>query len=290
MDNFTFSGLGTAWSISADGTSLDDETKQAILLYVQTFENRFSRFIPSSEVNAFRTARAGEYPISRELAVLLHGAQKLRALTNGAYDPAIGELIEHTGYDASYTMVAKQAQVDTFQLPAWSLQGTALTIDGPVVFDLGGIGKGYCIDRLSDLLVKRGYSYFIVEGGGDMYGTTKVGGQGFRVALEWPGRPDTAFGIVELKHQGLAVSDSFKRRYGQWHHIIDPRTKEPIKDVIGCATLAPSAWQADQMTSGLFLAPPRAYAGLSEALASEYVVFQDAGQVRVSQHWPGELF
>ena len=289
METFTFSALGTKWSISVDEAVFSDEVQKAILEEVALFESRFSRFRMESEVNRFREAQPGTYQISEQFAVLLTRANRLRALTGGVYDPAVGGLLEHTGYDASYRLEADQ-EVGAFRLPGWGLSGLELTIDAPVVFDFGGIGKGYCIDLVAGVLERHGYQYYLVEGGGDMYGTTKKNGEGYRVALEWPGRPDTAFGIVTLNHQGVAVSDSFKRRWKEWHHILDPHTKRPIEAVVGCAGLAPSAFAADCMTSALFLAPPTQYVSIADELDAQYVVFRADGTVGVSRDWPGELF
>ncbi len=290
MNTLPFSALGTEWSIVVDHDTFGDEDKKAILEAIATFENRFSRFRMESEVNAFRTASAGTYEISEEFSRLLHRARELQHLTKGVYDPALGRLLEQAGYDASYRLTADD-EVATFQLPVWSIVGRDLTIDGPVVFDFGGIGKGYCIDRVSLHLQRLGYEYFLVEGGGDMYGTTKRDGTPYRVALEWPGKVDTAFGILALDHQGVAVSDSFKRRWQKgWHHIIDPHTKKPIEAILGCTAVAPNAFAADCMTSGLFLSSPKSYQSLSDALEAEFVVFKADGTAQVSKNWPGELF
>lgn len=289
MDIFTFTGLGTEWSISTDGEKLRDETKKSLLLFTETFENRFSRFLPQSENNSFRDAQAGIYTISAEFACLLKRAHVLRQLTNGTYDPSFGKLLEHAGYDQNYRM-QPNSQVEDFRLPKWSLEGQALTLDGPTVFDFGGIGKGYCIDRLSDILREAGYEYFLVEGGGDMFGTRKKDGKGFRIALEWPGKPDRAFGLIELKDQAVAVSDSFKRRWGDWHHIIDPKTKKPIETILGCTAVAKNAFDADSMTSGLFLSSPEMYERLANAFGASFVLFKTDDTVLVSDNWQGELF
>lgn len=289
METFSFSALGTEWSLLLDEATFPEAIKKHILEDVQDFERRFSRFLPNSEVNQFRESQAGTFDISEELALLLGEADKLRVLTGGVYDPAVGGLLEHAGYDSSYRLES-DAEVADYRIPTWSLVGGMLTIDGAVVFDLGGIGKGYCIDMVAKLLKEAGYEYFLVEGGGDMYGTSKRDGSPYRVALEWPGRPDTAFGVVELKCQGVAVSDSFKRVWGHWHHILDPHTKKPIESIVGCAALAPSAFAADRMTSGLFLAPPQKYGELSRTLEAQYVVFRQDGTAGVSPGWAGELF
>lgn len=290
METFAFSALGTKWSIMVDGAPFLEKHQKAIQDEIAHFENRFSRFIATSEVNQFRGAEPGAYPLSETLALLLEAASTLRTLTGGVYDPAVGGLLEHAGYDPTYRMTATDLAVEQYQLPQWSLVGRELTLGGSVVFDLGGIGKGYCIDLAAEALKRLGYQHFLVEGGGDMYGTTKQDGSGFRIALEWPGKPDTAFGIVELKNQGVAVSDSFKRRWGKWHHIVDPHTKKPIDHIIGAAAVAPSAFAADRMTSGLFLSTKERYPALAQALSAQFVIFEEGGTVQISSQWVGELF
>ncbi len=282
-----------------DHDEFNDSDKKALLSEIDLFEKRFSRFLPESEVNQFRSAQAGTYELSELFQVLLMRADRLRVLTGRVYDPAVGGLLEHAGYGPGYRLTTDN-ELTEYRLPRWTLEGGRLTIDGPAVFDFGGIGKGYCIDLVAQALERRGYQYFLVEGGGDMYGTTKRDDSPYRVALEWPGQPDVAFGVVTLRYQGVAVSDSFKRRWPAsakadrdeqaWHHIVDPHAKKPIARVVGGAAIAPNAFAADCMTSGIFLATSDRYEALSQELQAEYVVFEQDGKARVSPHWPGELF
>jgi len=216
MEDFVFQGLGTRWSIASDGEILKEDATEAILIYVKDFEARFSRFLPESENNAFRNAHAGEYRISKEFALLLNVADRLRLLTNGRYDPAVGMLLEQAGYGAKNTKTPPE-HVNDFILPVWSIAGDTLTLDGPAVFDFGGFGKGYCIDQISRILSDFGYEHFLVDGGGDMYGTVKKDLSPWKIAIEYPGKPEMALGTVLLENQGIAVSDSFRRRWGKWH-------------------------------------------------------------------------
>src|SRR3989344_2486826 len=141
------------------------------------------------------------------------------------------------------------------EMPMWTLAAQTLTLDGPAVFDIGGMGKGYCIDRVADIIRSYGHEHFLVDGGGDIFATTKAGGAPWRIAIEYPGKPDMAAGLVDLKDQGLAVSDGFRRRWGKWHHIVDPKSKKSVERVAGAAAVASSAWDADCATSALFFAP-----------------------------------
>lgn len=287
MQTFDFQGLGTAWSIAVDAPSIPDELSQQVIQYARDFESRFSRFLPKSEVNAFREATAGTYPISAEFARLLARAAELRTLTGGVYDPAVGGVLEGAGYGGQSGLAPVRYGE---RLPVWSISGEVVMLDGPIAFDLGGIGKGYCIDRIADIIRAAGYDHFIVDGGGDMYGTTKADGRPWRVAIEYPGKPDTAAGVVELCDQGLAVSDTFRRRFGKEHHLMDPNVRKSIETTVGAAAVAPDAWSADCMTSGLFFASPERYGEVAAVLRASYLVFYADGRAVASETWQGELF
>lgn len=286
---FTFFGLGTKWGIVTDDEILSEDVKKAVLDYVKNFEEHFSRFLPNSEVNAFRKAKSGDYIISKEFSVLLSKADYLRTLTLGVYDPAVGGLLERAGYDAKYTM-KPSSNTEEFILPKWSLKNKTLTLDGPIAFDFGGIGKGYCIDQVADILKKFGYKYFLVDGGGDMFATIKKGDTPWKIAIEYPGKRGISAGVIYLKNQGLAVSDSFRRRWGKWHHLINPQLKKTIELVIGAVAVAECAWDADCMTSALFFSTTNKYTAIAEFYKSKYLVFQSDGTTKISANWEGELF
>lgn len=286
---FSFSGIGTKWSIVLDSEVFKKDVREAVLDYVKVFEESFSRFLPNSETNAFRVSGAGDYKISKEFAVLLTKADQLRKLTDGVYDPAVGGLLEHAGYDAKYSMRPTD-RTEEFVLPRWSISGETLTVDGPTPLDLGGIGKGYCIDQVSQIFKNFGHKHFLVDGGGDMYGTIKSDGAPWKVAIQYPGKPEMAAGTVNLTNQGVAVSDSFRRRWGKWHHLVNPKLKKSVELVVGAVAVAGNAWDSDCMTSALFFSTSDKYPDVSKFYNGSYLVFQNDGMVNVSANWKGELF
>lgn len=290
MDTLLFEALGTQWHISVEDGAIDSQTKSLIERYVKDFEKRFSRFLPESEVNQFRNAVPGKYSISLELRIILEHAAKLRDLTDGCCNVAVGKLLELAGYDSDYSFQAKEG-IENLTLSHWTIEGNMLVLDGPVAFDLGGIAKGYCIDGVAQILKMAHYRYFLVEAGGDMSGTIKKDGSGWRVALEWPGQSEKAFGVIELKNQGVAFSDRFRRHWQNWHHIINPKEHKPVQEILSCVAVGPTAFDADCATSGLFLIPEEEkYYTIGKVFQSEYVVFKNDGTLRVSSSWPGELF
>jgi len=293
VQSYSFKALGTAWSISIDQAAfISDTFWQKVVDTTSLFEQRFSRFIDTSESRAFAEAKAGTYPVSAEMTRLLVAADKLRQLTKGQYDPAIGSLLEAAGYNKSYTLKPNEQYIKEWQLPNWQIDAKNLqvTIDRPLVFDFGGIGKGYWIDQLSQLLIDSDFPFHIIEGGGDMMATSKQNGQGWRVAIEYPGKPEMALGLSVLKNQGFAASDMFRRRWGSWHHFIDHQKKSSQNHILGCAVIAPNAWQADQATSILSLTDPAQATQLVNQLGVEYLVVGNDDLIRRSSHWPGQLF
>jgi len=297
--SFQFTALGTAWSITVDqaGFALpaqkaEEALWQKVVSQTAEFERRFSRFKDDSESRQFSNATAGTYPISSQLKELLVVADQLRSLTDGAYDPAVGGLMEAAGYTPDYRLKPDEQSLKTWHVPQWSLShsGQSVTIDGPILFDFGGMGKGYWIDQISALLLSENYPHHIVEGGGDMMATTKTNGDSWKVAIEYPGKDDLALGTYHLKNQGLAASDVFRRRWGKWHHFVDVTLKQPTQHIAGCVAVSSSAWKADQITSILALTDPDNFSQIVPVIGGEYVVLLAGDTAQVSKNWKGELF
>lgn len=291
MHTISFEALGTGWHIDIDAENIPVTLESEMKQLTDQFGQQQSRFINTSEATSFRDKKAGIYTVSPTLATLLNASQQLRHLTNGGFDPAVATLLEEVGYDAEYRLSqAPNRHEVKWRRPEWSIHGDQLSIDGPVVFDIGGIGKGYWIDQLSEYLIAQGFPYHLVDGGGDMKATTKKDGSGWNIAIEWPGKPDTAIGQVELKNQGFAASDTFRRRWKQWHHLIHAQQLQPVEHLAGAVATAPTAFLADQCTSALFFSTEKNYSYCAQQLHSEYLIIHPDDAVLMSRHWSGEFF
>lgn len=285
-----FEAIGTHWHITVEATKpVPPETWQKIQARITEFDQQFSRFILSSEANAWRAAKPGSYEVSPEMAELLQFASDLRAGTGGKFDPAIGGLLELAGYDPTYSFT-QQPELKNWQTPGWEISGTTLTITAPLVIDVGGYGKGTCIDLAAGILKAEGWDYFLVDGGGDLSGTTKFSGEPWQVAVEWPGRPEYALSQVALSNQALAVSDIFKRNWGEWHHVIDPQAGRPASQVLGVAVIGAEAQTADGLTTAIALIDTAERNILAEKYHVEFVLLLANQTTQTSQNWPGVLF
>ncbi|MDX6514454.1 MAG: FAD:protein transferase [Gaiellaceae bacterium] len=213
-------------------------------------DRRFSRFRPTSELNAVN-ARSGELVrVSEDFAAVLRLALELAAETDGLVDPTLGAALEAAGYDRDFAELGDDPRpLGQARAGAWQevrLAGRLLRCPPGVLLDLNGVVKGATVDEALALLAGDGF----VAAGGDLAARGPV-----TVAL--PGG-----GAVELREGGLATSGASARRWRrggvEQHHLIDPSTGRPAESpwrevsVCGATCLA-----ADVAAKAAFLAGPR---------------------------------
>lgn len=283
---YTFTGIGTHWQIIVSSATEPKELWRSIAVAVKDFEDRFSRFKPDSLVNQFKTKSAGTYKIDPELAVLLNFAGELKDVSAGKFNPAISELLSLTGYDDKYSFNADKTAINDWVVPNWSMDGDNLTIDGPISFDLGGFGKGYLIDKLSRLIESSGFKHYLVDGGGDMYGTRKDTDLPWQIAIQNPEDNSQAIATVDLDNTALAVSDIFKRRWQTHNHIIDPDKKSSQTKIIACTVLAMTAMVADGLTTCYMLTDRSNWPTITQKFGSHYMVIKDDHEIIIDPNWP----
>lgn len=231
--------------------------QRALLTYVEhmfaSFERRLSRFDPNSELSRLNRCAGSACQVSAELFAALEMALRAAQMTNGLYDPTILPALTAAGYDrtfealadkASYEWLAEAEAPENGAEQSWTpvasplasvrLDRLPLTVTRPpaVQFDLGGMGKGWTVDRAADLLYTEGP--FLLNAGGDLYAHGYPGNEeGWLVELTHPLLPEQWFARVALANRALATSTIAKRRWrkhGQiMHHLIDPRTGQPAR-------------------------------------------------------------
>lgn len=289
MKSVAFEGIGTAWHLTLDTPRSVEKVVESVQQHIEAFDQQLSRFKNSSEVWHIYQTGAGTHTVTQDLALLLHTAKKLEHWTNGHFNAAIGTALQESGYDSQYQFHLAPEKLEQ-PIPQWEIHGTVVTTNAPTLFDVGGIGKGLLIDRVSQLLKHNDIPHHLVDAGGDMYGTHKANGSAWQVAIEWPGKPDMALGTVALKNAGFAASDIFRRRWKHWNHLLSAQSQESIQEILGSIAIAPSAFLADQATSILSfhsgVLPPEA----QSEVPAEYVVMQANQNLSVSTHWPGTFF
>jgi thiamine biosynthesis lipoprotein len=222
---------------------------------------------PLSRLN--REAARGPVPVAPELFDLLATSLRWSAETGGAFDVTVLPLMKAWGFYRGDGRVPSPAEIEE----ARSLVGAAHVLLDPaartvrfdrdgVALDLGGIGKGYAVDRAVAVLRSRGVASALVSAGGSsVYGLGRApGDDAWAIALEDPARPGRAIETVRLRDRALSVSGRsvkfFEKDGVAYAHVMDPRTGRPVAGVLGVAVRSADATTGDALDNALFVLGP----------------------------------
>jgi thiamine biosynthesis lipoprotein len=228
---------------------------------LEQIEKEFSRFIENSDISRINNLGPGKsLRIGPETFECLQLSADIYAQTNGAFDITIGSLMDcwldedknlrSPGKDQLDSARAKTGmQHIKLDLSEYTVE---LLTEG-IKIDLGGIGKGYAVDRMAELLRQWSIDTALINAGCStvlaLNAPTKT--KGWAVTLSHPDNRQKTLARIELKDQ--AVSGS-ALEYGQ--HIIDPRTAEPILARTAAWSCAEKAATADALSTAFMVMSP----------------------------------
>ena len=235
----SFDAIGTRWSIHVDGP-LDVVTLARVRSRIAAYDAVWSRFRDDSVV-ARMSREPGTYRLPDEAGPAAGPVRHARraAPTVPCRRWSARSLVR-LGYDAGYSL---RPAGEPEPAPAWDdvleRDGCTLVVREPVLLDVGAAGKGQLVDLVAAELRDCGIEQYVVDAGGDL---VHRGGAAFRVALQQPGDPTRAIGVVELDGAALCGSAVDRRAWGDGlHHVVDARTGRPTQDVVATWVVAEHA-------------------------------------------------
>jgi FAD:protein FMN transferase len=257
---------------------------QTAFAEVDREEAIFSSFRPDSDVERLRR-RAGEgaVPIPPDLERMLGEAQRWSAATRGTFDVTVGPLValwrtaDHVPSPRTIEEARSRTGFDKISLGA---DGTAALARRGMAIDLGGIAKGYALDRVRDRLrdSAAGLDSALLE-----FGSSSVwaigappDGSSWNLVLRSPdGEP---LALLALRDQALSVSASFGssreidgRRYG---HVIDPRSGRALERELVGAVIAESATAAEALSKSVLVLAEEGIASVESMHAAQAILFE----------------
>jgi thiamine biosynthesis lipoprotein len=236
-------------------------------------------------------------PVSADTLAVLKAARQISEWTNGKFDVTFGALSGLWRFDAQNqdnrlpdpaAVRARLPLIDYRDLVIDEPAGTAFLRRAGMSAHLGGIGKGYAVDRGVAILTARGITNFLLQAGGDLYAAGRRGDRPWNVGIRDPRGPaDKSFAAIELSDSTFSTSGDYERFFivggRRFHHIIDPDSGEPTTHTRSVTIMAKSATQSDAIDTGVFLLGPEEGMKLIERLPDvEGVIVTAANEVLVS--------
>jgi FAD:protein FMN transferase len=233
--------------------------------WFQVWEERLSRFNPTSELSRLNRTRDA-MRVSPVLWDVLQAGVRAMQFSEGLVSPFLLDQVESAGYDRSFELIGEHSlpRASRAEKPAKTSRHLELDpktrsvkLPENVRIDLGGIAKGWAVDRALRSLTKAGSG--LVDAGGDIgISGPQSSGEGWPIAIANPFRPDEDLDLIVVSNGGIATSGRDYRRWkinGKWqHHLIDPSTGLPAEtDVLSSTVIAPSAVQAEIAAKMVFI-------------------------------------
>jgi thiamine biosynthesis lipoprotein len=194
---------------------------------------------------------------SDEFQHLMDVSQSAYRMTAGMFDPTIGSVSRLWQFGEGALPPPQdsiRSALSSVGLDKYLEAGGA----GAVIFDVGGVAKGYAVDLAAERLRGMGVRSAIINAGGDLRLIgRRPDGEPWRIAIRHPRRAGTFIGYLDLDDISVATSGDYEKFFmydgKRLHHILDPRTGWPGTRSAGVTVVARSACLSDALATGFFV-------------------------------------
>jgi thiamine biosynthesis lipoprotein len=292
--------MGTKFTITATASSVDS-AKQAMyyaLKEVERIENLMSSTKESSDIYKInKDAGIKPVKVSYETFSIIQRSINYSEKYNGIFDITIGPISDLWGFnsDNPVKQVPPENVIDSLvryvdykKIILNDADTTVFLPETPMRLDLGGIAKGYAVDRASDIMKKMGIENFFVNGGGDVYVSGyKDETNKWSMGIEHPRDPNRIIGKLWLKDMAIGTSGDYER-YAiidgvRYCHIFDTKTGYPARLSESASAIAPTVEEAVVLSKILFIYGYQKYNELKNTMNTTGVIVDTTGAIHYDE-------
>lgn len=277
----------------------------AALAEIRRLEGLLSEWKPDTEISALNRSGGEWLKVSPETFEVLDRGVWAGALSAGTFDITFQVMSELWKFGSagekkpvvpSATAIAKRKPRVDYRRVELDRGAHRVRIGKDQQVGLGGIAKGYIVDRAANVLRRASVHSFLVRAGGDLYGSgRKPDGSPWVSGIQDPrGEHDSFFALIELEDRAFSTAGDYARSYvvagKRYHHIIDPRTGYPATACRSVTVWAKDAVTADAVDDAVFILGPERGLELVERLDGVGAVIVDAqNRVLISKRLDGKV-
>ena len=257
--------MGTEVSVYlwSDDPEAGRVTVEAVFQEAARIDRLMSTYKDASEISKInREAARGPVAVGAELFDLIERSIAISRMSGGAFDISYDSVGQHFDFRERQrpdddTTQAALAKIDYrhIELDA-EKQTVSFRVDG-VRINLGGIAKGYVVERGVELLREQGISSAVVTAGGDSRLLGNRRGRPFNIAIRDPRKEGEVAMLVPLEDEAISTSGDYERYFEEdgvrYHHIISPSTGTPAGGVHSASVIGPDAVMTDALSTTVFI-------------------------------------
>jgi thiamine biosynthesis lipoprotein len=261
-------GTRCAVELWAEDKPRGEAAIDAVFADMRRVDALMSTYKPDSEISRVnRAAASAPVTITPELFSLLETAQYYSKISSGAFDityASVGYLYDYRAHVHPDEQAIRAALpgIDYRQLHLDQARRTVSFGRPGMRIDLGGIAKGYAVDRGIDILKAHGFGHAMVNAGGDTRVLGDRFGKPWVVGIRHPDRKDELALRVPLTDAAFSTSGDYERFFEEggvrYHHILDPKTGLSPHAVRSVTVIASTATRTDGLTKTVFILGPKA--------------------------------
>jgi len=253
---------------------------------------------PGSQIYKLNNSGTGWAELSPEVIYLLKMAKEYSILTDGHFDVTVKPLVDFWMEEVKRSgkmptgseLAAVLELVDYNNLIVDEENGRARFSKEGMGVTLGGIAKGYAVDRACEVLRSKGLEDALVDIGGDI---RVIGATSWRIGIADPRAEGELLGVIELENKAIATSGDYRRYHligaERIHHIINPKSGEPATDCISTTVVTQDSLSADALSTGVFVMGPEKGRELLDLLGVGGLIVDAQGEITASDYWDYEM-
>ena len=288
--------MGTFVEITLIGSSEESTRKAAFQAFqeIKRIEQLMSPWIESSDVSRINQSAGKEWvKVSPETFMVIKTANEISGLSEGRFDITVGPLTQlwrmarEKGVPPSAEELRQKLDLVNFRNVMIEEEGKVFLKKREMAIDLGGIAKGYAVDRAFELLNSLGYKYLIVNAGGDL----RTGGlkldQPWSIGIQDPRASQKMMAMMSVSDAAIATSGDYEKFFmyqgKRYHHIFNPKDGLPPEECQSVTLLCKEGMVADALATAVFvLGPEKGYSLCQKLEGVDCLIVDKEGKIILS--------
>lgn len=259
--------MGTLFDITVSHPDVEEAKKaiEKVFEEIRRIELLTSKFNLKSEVSQINQhADDNALAVSSEVYELLRKSIYYSQLTEGAFDVTVGPILDLWDFENEKNVIpssenlSRQLLLVDFRNVLLGINNHVNLIKSGMKLDLGGVAKGYAVDRGIEILRKKNINNAILNGGGDLKCIgEKSPGSPWKIGIRHPRNLASVIASIEGKDIAMATSGDYQNYFitnnVRYHHLLDPVTGQPAQGLRSVTIISKDTILADAMATAVFI-------------------------------------